>query len=159
MMDTFSRSDLLAEFETEWTYIERRCAGLGEKRLLSVGGQGEWSAKDTLCHLSAWEKYLLDRLSYVMTGQQPHYPQMATREDIDCFNAQVYMDNRDRSLSSALQDFRNTYHGVVTVLQALDEELFTQAYSYDWPDDQLTLLQLIRVNTCDHFREHRKTFE
>ena len=116
--------------------------------------EGEWSVKDILVHLSAWEKYLLDRLSYVMTGMNPLYPAMTTWDDVHRFNAQVYAENKDRPLTSVVIEFRSLYRGVMTVLEALSDEQLTKPYSYDFPDDSLNLLQLIRANTCEHYREH-----
>jgi hypothetical protein len=47
----------------------------------------------------------------------------------------------------------------MTVLEALDEQLLDQPYTYDFPDDQLSLLQLIKANTYEHYREHCVTIE
>ena len=149
-----TRAELMAELDREWASIERICFSLTEADMLAHRVSGEWSVKDILVHLSAWEKYLLDRLSYVMTGMKPQYPVMTTWDDVHHFNAQVYEENKDRPLASVVIEFRSLYRGVMTVLDALSDELLDQAYSYDFPDDSLNLLQLIRANTCDHFREH-----
>jgi hypothetical protein len=149
-----TRHELLAELDQEWAKIERTCFSLSEDELLKPGVQGEWSVKDILCHISAWEKYLLDRLSYVLSGQKPQYPPMQTWDDVHRFNAQVYQQNKDRPLTSVIIEFRSLYRGLMTVLEALDDELLEQPYSYDFTADKLTLLQLIRANTCEHYREH-----
>ncbi len=154
MSENAQKNQLLTEIEQEWANIERHCAGLSEADMLAPGAQGEWSVKDVLVHLSAWEKYLLDRLGYVMTGQHPLYPAMASWDDVHRFNAQVYEANKDRPLPSVVIEFRSLYRGVMTVLEALDEETLNKPYSYDFPDDGLNLQQLIRANTCEHFREH-----
>ncbi len=82
------------------------------------------------------------------------YPAMTSWDDVHRFNAQVYTENKDRPLTSVIIEFRSLYRGVMTVLEALSEDQLTQPYSYDFPDDDLTLLQLIRANTCEHYREH-----
>ena len=157
-MDTISnpsqRSQLLAELDREWANVERICAGMSEADMLAPRLQGEWSVKDILVHLSAWEKYLLDRLGYVMTGHHPQYPAMSSWDDVHRFNAQVYEENKDRPLTSVVIEFRSLYRGVMTVLEALSDDQLSQPYSYDFPDDALTLLQLVRANTYEHYREH-----
>jgi hypothetical protein len=70
------------------------------------------------------------------------------------FNAQVYAENKDRPLSSVIIEFRSLYQGVLTVLEALSEEQLNQPNSYDFPDDHITLVQLIRANTFEHYAEH-----
>jgi hypothetical protein len=149
-----TRFELLAEIDQEWASIERICAGLSEAEMITPGIQGDWSVKDILVHLSAWEKYLLDRLGYVMTGQLPQYPVMTSWDDVHRFNAQVYEENKGRPLTSVVIEFRSLYRGIMTVLEALDEEKLTKPYTYDFPDDALTLMQLIRANTYEHYREH-----
>jgi hypothetical protein len=149
-----TRGALMAEFDREWANIERICFSLTEVEMVSPKAEGEWSVKDTLVHLSAWEKYLLDRLSYVMTGLKPQFPVMINWDDVNRFNAQVYAVNKDRPLTSVMIEFRNLYRGVMTLLDALSDEQFNQPFNYDFPDDSLNLLQLIRANTCDHYKEH-----
>jgi hypothetical protein len=141
MNETSFKSELLAELDHEWANIERIYAGFSEADMITPGVQGEWSIKDILVHLSAWEKYLLDRLGYVMTGQLPQYPTMASWDDVHRFNAQVYEDNKDRLLTSVVI------------------EMLNQPYTYDFPNDALTLLQLIRSNTIEHYREHCITID
>ena len=154
MAESPIRNQLLAELDSEWAHIERMCAGLSEAEMLTPGIEGEWSVKDILCHLSAWEKYLLDRLGYVLTRQRPLYSVMSTWDDVHRFNAQVYLENKDRPLNSTIIEFRSLYRGVMTVLESLDDAQLNQPYSYDFPDDGLSLLQLIRANTFEHYREH-----
>ena len=154
MSETSIKSELLTEFDQEWAYIERICAGLSETEMVTPGMKGEWSVKDILCHLSSWEKHLLDRLGKAMTGQPPLYPAQTRRDDVHRFNAEGYADNKDRPLTSVVIEFRSLYRGVMTVLEALSVDALTQPYSYDFPDDALTLLQLIRANTYEHYREH-----
>lgn len=159
MSESSTRSQLLAELVKEWANIERICAGLSDADMVTPGVEGDWSVKDILCHLSAWEKYLLDRLGYVLTRQRPIYPSMTSWDDVHRFNAQVYAENKDRPLNSAIIEFRNLYHGVMTVLEAMDDDQLNQPYSYDFPDDNITLLQLIRANTYEHYREHCHAIE
>jgi hypothetical protein len=154
-----THSQLLAEIDQEWANIERICAARSDAEMVTPGVDGEWSIKDTLCHLSAWEKYLLDRLGMVMTGQPPLYPVMNSWDDVHRFNAQVYAENKDRPLTSVIIEFRSLYRGVMTALEALTDNQLSQSYSYDWADDRITLEQLIRANTCEHYREHCNNIE
>ena len=159
MSETTVKSELLAELDRAWAHVERICASMSGEEMQTPGVEGEWSVKDILCHISAWEKYLLDRLGYVMTGQTPIYPVMASMDDVHHFNAQVYAENKGRPLTSAIIEFRNLYQGVMTVLSALSEEQLGHSYTYDFPDDHLNLFQLIRANTYEHYREHCHAIE
>ena len=119
--------------------IERICFSLSEAEMLTPGVQGEWSVKDILVHLSAWEKYLLDRLSYVMTGQPPLYPAMTSWDDVHRFNAQVYAENKD---SPAHLRGDRVPQPVPGSDDRASRRWMTNSsampYSYDFPDDHLT---------------------
>jgi hypothetical protein len=153
------KKELLAEIDAEWAHIEHICAKLSEAEMVAPAADNGWSVKDILCHISAWEKYLLDRLGYVLTGQKPLYPAMSSWDDVHRFNAQVYAQNKDRPLNSVIIEFRSLYRGVMTVLESMDDEQLNIPYRYDFPDDELTLLRLIRANTCVHYQEHCDTFD
>jgi len=148
------KKELLSDLDKEWAHVERICFSLSEAEMLTPGIQGDWSVKDILVHISAWEKYLLDRLEYILSGQRPRYPAMASWDDVHRFNAQVYEENKDRPLASVIIEFRTLYRGMMTVLEALDDQALRMPFSYDFPDDNLTVLQLIRANTFEHYREH-----
>ena len=148
------KDDLLAQLDIEWAKIERTCASMNEIQMVAPGAQRDWSVKDMLAHISAWEKYLLDRLGYVMTGQLPRYPVMNSWDDVHRFNAQVYTENKERPLTSVVIEFRSLYQGVVTVIQALNDDQLNHPYNYDFPDEHITLLDLVRANTIEHYREH-----
>jgi hypothetical protein len=51
-------------------------------------------------------------------------------------------------------EFRSLYQGVMTVLEALNDDTLNKPYTYDFPNDALTLLQLIRSDTYEHYQEH-----
>jgi hypothetical protein len=153
MSENLIKKELIAECDKEWAHVERICAGLREADMLTPV-QGEWSVKDILCHISAWEKYLLDRLGYVLSGQKPLYPVMINWDDVHRFNAQVYAENKDRPLNSAILEFCTLYKGLMTVLEAMNDAQLSQPYDYDFPDDRISLVQLIRANTFEHYREH-----
>lgn len=157
MDEPTTKTELLAELDQEWAKIERNCFGLSEADMVEPGAEGEWSVKDILAHLSAWEKYLLDRLGYIMTGQQPQYGVLTSWDDVHRFNTQVYSENKDRPLTSVVIEFRSLYRGVMTVLEAVNEALLSEPYTYDFPQDKLTVMELIRSNTFEHYREHCKS--
>ncbi len=159
MTEVSTKNQLLAEIEAEWAHIERICSKLSEAEMVAPAADGGWSVKDTLCHISAWEKYLLERLGYALTGQKPVTPAMSNWDDVHRFNAMVYAENKDRPLNSVIIEFRSLYRGVMTVLESMDEEQLRMPYSYDFPEDSLTLARLIRANTCVHYREHCDAFE
>lgn len=159
MEESPSKSKILADFQTEWVLFEQTLNRLSEEQMSAPGVTGHWSVKDDLAHISAWEKVLLDRIEGVLTGQPLKYPPIMNNEDVELFNSRTYLENRERPLSSVLLEFRNLYTGLLTVLEALDEEALTRPVPWDWASDDLHLWHIIIANTSDHYREHRLEIE
>jgi hypothetical protein len=159
MSETLSKSELLAEIRQEWAALERLLASLSEVETITPSAEGEWSVKDTIAHLSAWEKVLLDRLGSALSRQPGQYPPVRNDEDVDRFNAQVFAENQDRSLSAVRLEFRNLYTGVLTVLEGLDDAFLSHPMVLDFPEEGPRLWEIVRANTSDHYREHRLAIE
>lgn len=150
---------MLTDIQTEWVLFEQALNGLSDEQMLMPGVTGHWSVKDDLAHICAWEKVLLDRINGVLTGQPLQYPPIMNNEDLELFNSHTYTENRERSLPSVLLEFRSLYTGLLTVLEALDEEALTRPVPWDWASDDLRLWHIIIANTSDHYREHRLEVE
>lgn len=145
--------------QSEWALLERLLNRLSEEQMLTPGVEGQWSVCDTLAHLSAWEKVLLDRLGAVLTGAPLQYPVTMNWDDVHAYNARIYAENQGRPLSSVILEFRSLYHGVLTVLEALDESMLSRPVPWDWPQEHLLVWQIVVANTSEHYQEHRQAIE
>jgi hypothetical protein len=159
MDDIPSKAKILADIHTEWELLERLLNSLSEEQMLVPGVEGQWSVGDILAHISAWEKVLLDRLSAVLTASPLQYPVILNWDDVHAHNARIFNENQGRPLSSVILEFRNLYRGVLTVVEALDEEALLRPIPWDWPQEHLTVWQIIVANTSDHYQEHRQSIE
>jgi hypothetical protein len=71
--------------------------GLSAEQLQTSGVVGEWSVKDIMIHLSAWEAELVKLLWQARQGQKPttlHFSQI----DTDAINQQWFENYRSRSM-------------------------------------------------------------
>lgn len=159
MAENPGKAQLLSEIRSEWLLLERLISGLSEEQKSAPGAQGDWSVKDTLAHLSAWEKVLLDRLGAVMSGGPMQYPPIRSEEELNLLNDKIYAENKERLLSSVLMEFRSVYHGVLTVLEALDKSMLAQPALPGLGEEGPRVWQLIQDNTSGHFQEHRQALE
>jgi hypothetical protein len=159
MPDIPTKAELIAEMTREWGLLEALLSGLSEAQMTEPGAQGPWSVKDMLAHLSAWEKVLLDRLGAALSGKPGQYPPVLSDDDVHRFNARVYTESQERSLSAVQLEFRNLYTAVLTVVEAMDETFLTHPMPLDYPLDNLIAWQIIRANTGDHYQEHRLALE
>lgn len=159
-MDTMpAKAELLAEIRREWLLLEMQLNRLSEAQMTAPETLGEWSVKDMLAHISAWEKVLLDRLGAAISRQPAQYPPILSEEDVHRTNAGFFADSQARPLSAVVLEFRSLYTGVLTVVEALDEAFLAHPMPLDYPLDNLIAWQIIRANTSDHYQEHRLALE
>jgi hypothetical protein len=51
-----TKTDLLTEIRTQRRHLENNLAGLTPAEMCQPGVCGDWSVKDVLAHLTAWEQ-------------------------------------------------------------------------------------------------------
>lgn len=159
MSEIPSKSEILAAIKLEWAALEQVLNRLNEAQLLTSGVTGPWSVKDILAHIVAWEKVMLDRMEGVLSGQPLKYPPIRNNEDVDNFNHNAYLENREHPLSAVQLEFLTVYQGFLTVYEALEEAALTRPVPWDWASDDLRLWHIVIANTSDHYQEHRLEIE
>lgn len=150
---------ILTDIQAEWQLLKATLDLLSEEQLLVPGVIGEWSVKDIMSHIVAWEKVLIDRIEGVMSEQPLKYPPIMNDEDVNLFNSHIFIDNRLRPLSAVRLEFTMLYEGIVKVIETLDEDDLTRPVPWDWASDNLRLWHIIVANTTDHYQEHRLEIE
>lgn len=107
-----------------------------------------WSIKDILAHLTWCEHNMLSRLRHEERKIPP-----SEGEDYVTFlerrNAQIFAENRNRSLAEILTEFRTSYEDMLEVVKSLPEADFADEECYD----------IIAVDTYEHYDEHRESIE
>lgn len=118
--------------------------GLTPDEMVQPGAADGWSVKDVLAHIAAWQSRLV-RLLFQLPRQAK--PQWDTR-DVDGINAQIYDQQKDRTLDVVLADFHGVYEQVRLRVAALDEPALQRRIG------RVTLEQIIRANADEHDDEH-----
>jgi hypothetical protein len=115
------------------------------------GVVGEWSVKDVLAHLVAWEELFLSWYEAGLHGSIPDTaPVGMSRKAMDALNQQIFIQHRQRSLEDVLSEFRASYRQVLATVQAVPEEDLFAEGRYAWTG-KLTLADYIAGNTCNHY--------
>lgn len=106
--------ELLDQIETEHRRLEQNIYALPEAARTQPGVVGEWSIKDILAHLTAWEQRLLQRVQ----GQPEAGADLSTHE----FNEQVYQANCARAWTEVRAAYEQSYEQVLALVNRLPEE-------------------------------------
>ncbi len=153
MEEPKDKATLLDKLRTEHAAFEAVLASLTEAQMTTPGVTEIWSIKDVLAHVTAWERYVLDRLQAALYGTEPTFlVQAVTDEETDRVNAQFYEESRLLPLSAVLAAFRATHRQMIETIQALSDDALTTPRRFPWLSEP-TLWDAARIDP--HTEEHR----
>jgi tetratricopeptide (TPR) repeat protein len=93
----------------------------------ATGTFENWSLKDTLAHIVAWNDVMNMRLDMLARGEMP-----VNFENVDQINAEFYQMRVKLSWSAVLESSRKAYNGLVERLRSFSEADLTDPYRYAW---------------------------
>ena len=82
-------------------------------------GDGDWSAKDLLSHLTSWEQHALDALDAWGRGEPAPVQRPLRAKGLNALNAETLAADRSRSPSSVREWFDDVHRRLVAEIQAL----------------------------------------
>jgi hypothetical protein len=142
-----NRTTLLATLAAGRARLDATLAEFDDAAMLDRIDQ-EWTRKDVLAHLEAWERRVVDHLERLRIGETPD-----GSIETDERNAQFYRRDRDRPLDDVRAGERDAYETVLAAIsRASDEELFDGTH-FAWTEGD-PFAFWIRGNTDEHYEEH-----
>ena len=153
MEDDMSVARMLALVETEWHRFDRAVAAIAPGEVAAVKVVGEWTAKDLVAHVAAWERRLLGWLEAAHRGEPPtSRDPLITPDEVDAWNARVYAQHKDRPLAEVSAEAQSTHRELVQALGAIPGDPADPWWAL-WPPE-LSPWVLVAVNTYEHYPEH-----
>ena len=123
-MPTFPREDALAVVEDGQRRLDDLFARLADNQMTApaaIGG-GDWSAKDLLGHIAAWEEVAFDRLRAARASRPlPPFPPGG----VDRFNAERVAAGRRRSLAATRASADRMHDALVRAIRNTSADLWT----------------------------------
>ena len=118
----------------DWARRERAgwellVAEVGEARMPLPGPMGDWTFRDLLVHLDAWQRFEQGPVEQALTGERsaPPWPaELDPTRDQDAINQFVYEATRHRPVADVLRDARRTWDHLEEALTALPEAALTE---------------------------------
>lgn len=154
-----TRPELLAILRSERERLEAFLAGLSPEQMTRPGVEGEWSVKDILAHIVAWEQRMVGWVAAACRGETP--PQLANGIDgpeLDRWNDETYRQYKDQTLAEVLAAFQASYPpALAAAVETPEPELF-EADRFAWRNGQ-PLWIMVMANTGWHYKEHRESIE
>jgi hypothetical protein len=116
--------------------------GLSEEEATRVGLNAQWSVKDALSHIAAWEIEAARIVREIQDGTWK--PQRLSQELIDDFNRQAVESRRERSMPQVREEFDAAHAEMERVIGTLPDEVDESSPAYKY----------IEGTTFKHFAHH-----
>src|SRR5437763_1621810 len=153
MTEHMDKAALLDKIRTRQAEFESVLAPLSQAEMITTGVNGEWSIKDVLAHITAWQKRTIIRLEAAAEGREQTMTPVSNEEEMNALNEQFYQENKARLLSDVLADWRATHLRMLEAVQVLSDEDLNDPYKFAWNGGN-ALWQNVAGNTYEHIDEH-----
>ena len=153
-----TKAELLKAIKEERQRLEALLKGLSDADMVKPTKPAEWSVKDILAHVTAWEAYFLGWYNDGLAGKKMDMPDWSKPGTVDAINRQIFERNRSRDLNDIMKDFSATYRQILKTVESVPEaDMFAQS-KFAWTGKD-TLADYIFVNTSEHYAEHLAAIE
>ncbi len=153
-----TKIDLTETIQQEWQKLANHLSKIPAAKWEIPYSPENWSVKDILAHIAAWEQVAIDILAAVRT-KSPLPDRISTIfKDIDLFNANVYTQNRAADLKVDQVRFQQRHQELIAFVEAQDEPFIFQNLPFTGVENR-TVQYIISANTHWHYPEHYETLQ
>ena len=144
--------EILQELASARATLLDTIAGLDESDLDHKNTIGEWSIKNVLAHIAAWEAWVVQALPTRLTTGKTPGDFYARIEDEDRFNAEEVAEREELTPSEQLIELERTREALLDELRGLDAAAWQRRGPWDtWKG---TLAEYLRESLIGHEQEH-----
>ena len=147
-----SKEDFLAQLDADRQRLLQAIEGLSAEEMTAAPAVGEWTVKDILGHIAAWEWEAVKAVEQTLAGQRPD---LLDIEDVDAWNAAQVAAWRTRPLEDVLAELHRSRQALVAAIGRLDEAQFEAADAFP----QLEGRSLHQLLDWKHDRHHAVDLE
>lgn len=112
-----TRAEFLALEQQAWDELKRTWHGLPDETLVRPGACGQWSVKDVMNHIAAWQEATLQVLPELLQGHR--LP--AGQYNISKFNQRQYAEDKDRTLVASRRRLGRSRRRLLAFLATVPE--------------------------------------
>lgn len=149
--NAITKEKLLQKIEASRKQLQEVLGQVDRSQMTQPGVVGEWSVKDVVAHLTAWEDMMVTWLVDYPKGVPVERP--TSDAEFDEWNERIYLQNKDKPLEEVLRAFDSAHEMTLQALHDTPEEVLFEAGRYAYRGG-LPLWQMVAGNTWWHYREH-----
>lgn len=149
--EAITKEKLIQKIELSRKQLQEVLGKVDRSHMTTSGVVGEWSVKDIVVHLTAWESMMATWLVEYQSGAPVERP--TSDAEFDEWNERIYLENKETPLEDVLHAFESVHHVTLQALQDTPEEALFEPGRYTYRGG-LPLWQMVAGNTWWHYREH-----
>ena len=146
-----SKSQLLEQAQVNYAKLQDLLGTLSPEEMVCAAIVGEWSVKDVLAHLLAWQQMALSWYRQGKAGKTPVTPsEDYTWREIPALNQAIYEAHKDWPLDNVTAQFEASHAEMLAEIETItNDDLFTPKV-YAWTKST-TLGSYLTSATCSHY--------
>ena len=151
-----TREELLKETYDEREKLETLLKTIPPEVFSSKKVVGEWTVKDVLCHLIAWEQMVIAWVKSGYEGKTIPVPAEGFKwSELPALNDTIYREHKNEPTGEVLAKFDQSYHQILDLLNSLPEQdLFTPGL-HKWQNKNM-LAAYFKSSMSSHYLWARK---
>ena len=152
-----NKRELLETMQAERAQWQSLLDEVGTGRMTQAGVAGDWSVKDIVAHVTAYERWLVERLEGARRGEKVEIA--ADQLDLEPRNALIQEEHKAEPLPQVLAESQEVFQQLVALVEELgDEDLMDPDrlgahLDPAWSENQ-PLWQGIAADSYEHYRQH-----
>jgi hypothetical protein len=124
-----TRQDVMAWFRRDMERLVESVSGLSEDEW-HTHVSGEWTLKDVVAHVAAWDDELRRAIDDVLRNEMPRLAET----DEDELNAEFVARRRDRPVAAVLDELRRAHESLLARVMEVDDREWRRKTDMRWPD-------------------------
>ena len=152
------KNHILTALREQFNSWEELVASLSEEQVTASHFDFDWSIKDVIAHLWAWQQVSIARMEGRLHNREPEFPRWIVdidedwEESADRVNALTYESNHEKPWSEVYKNWREGFLRLLELGNAISERYLLDGSTYSWLKGYS--LAFILVASYDHHQEH-----
>lgn len=152
------KDHILAGLREQYQQWVKLLDSLDEPQLTTPLEADEWSIKDIVAHLWAWQQRTIARNEAAMANREPIFPEWPpdvkpdTEGSADIINRWIYATYHDQSWPAIYHKWHTGFQRLIDTAAEISERELLDTDRFDWLDGYS--LALVVLASYDHHQEH-----
>jgi len=152
------KDHILAALRDEFDHWEKLLSGLSEEQITQPRFDLDWSIKDVVAHLWAWQQISIARMEGGLHDREPAYPKWIVEsienweEDADRVNALVFQHYHGKPWTEIFENWKTGFLRFLELANQISERNLLDGDKYRWLNGYS--LAAILIASYDHHQEH-----